>query len=127
LWEQTLFQSRQVHLDQLYRERNESELRGNKARSEIYSVESTSTYLTGERVDHENRIVELDAFRARSQNTKVRSMPVLPTAPVSPNMPLLVAIALVLGLAASTLSAFLLEYIRTARQRRLFGSPVFRG
>jgi uncharacterized protein involved in exopolysaccharide biosynthesis len=127
LWEQTLFQSRQVHLDQLYRERNESELRGSKARGEIYSVESTSTYLTGQRVDYENRIVELDAFRTRSQNTHVRSTAVLPSAPVSPNKMLLVAIALVLGLLGATLTAFLIEYVRTARQRRLFGSPLFPG
>jgi uncharacterized protein involved in exopolysaccharide biosynthesis len=127
LWEQTLFQSRQVQLDQLYRERNESDLRGSKARGEIYSVESTSTYLTGQRVDFENRIVELDAFRTRSQNTQVRSTAVLPTAPVSPNKPLLVAIALVLGLFGSTLIAFLVEYVRMARQRRLFGGPLFPG
>ncbi|MFZ5875350.1 MAG: Wzz/FepE/Etk N-terminal domain-containing protein [Nitrospirota bacterium] len=127
LWEQTLFQSRQVHLDQLYRERNESELRGAKARADIYSVESTATYLTGQRVDYENRIVELDAFRTRSQNTQVRSTPVLPTAPVAPNKTLLVAMALVLGLFGSILTAFLIEYVRTARQRRLFGGPVFRG
>jgi capsular polysaccharide biosynthesis protein len=127
LWEQTLFQSRQVQLDQLYRERNESELRGSKARAEIYSVESTATYLTGQRVDYENRIVELDAFRTRSQNTHVRSTAVLPSAPVSPNKMLLVAIALVLGLLGATLTAFLIEYVRTARQRRLFGSPLFPG
>jgi len=127
LWEQTLFQSRQVHLDQLYRERNESELRGSKARGEIYSVESTATYLTGQRVDYENRIVALDALRTRSQNTQVRSTAVLPTAPVSPDKTLLVAIGLVLGLLGSTLMAFLVEYVRVARQRRLFGGPLFPG
>jgi uncharacterized protein involved in exopolysaccharide biosynthesis len=83
--------------------------------------------LTGQRVDFENRIVELDAFRTRSQNTQVRSTAVLPTAPVSPNKPLLVAIALVLGLFGSTLIAFLVEYVRMARQRRLFGGPLFPG
>jgi LPS O-antigen subunit length determinant protein (WzzB/FepE family) len=111
----------------LYRERNESELRGSKARGEIYSVESTATYLTGQRVDYENRIVALDALRTRSQNTQVRSTAVLPTAPVSPDKTLLVAIGLVLGLLGSTLMAFLVEYVRVARQRRLFGGPLFPG
>jgi chromosome segregation ATPase len=73
LWEQTLFQSRQIHLDQLYRERNESEIRGREAQAGIYSVESTATFLAGQRADYENRIVELAAYRTRSENTKIRS------------------------------------------------------
>ena len=125
LWEQTLFQSRQIHLDELYRERNESELRGRKAQADIYGVESTATFLAGQRADYENRIVELAASRTRSENTKIRSAPVLPTIPVGPRRRLIVMTAGLLGAGGFVLAAFFLEYVRNARRRRLFGQPLF--
>ncbi len=125
LWEQTLFQSRQIHLDELYRERNESELRGRKAQADIYGVENTATLFAGQRADYENRIVELAASRTRSENTKIRSAPVLPTVHVGPRRRLIVMTAGLIGLFASAMVAFFVEYIRSARRRRLFGQPLF--
>ena len=125
LWEQTLFQSRQIHLDELYRERNESELRGRKAQADIYGVESTATFSAGQRADYENRIVELAASRTRSENTKIRSAPVLPTVPVGPRRSLTVALAALVGVFGFVMAAFFLEYVRSARRRRLFGQPLF--
>jgi len=125
LWEQTLFQSRQIHLDELYRERNESELRGRKAQADIYGVESTAAGLAGQRADYENRIVELAAYRTRSENTKIRSAPVLPTVPVGPRRSLTVALAALVGVFGFVMAAFFLEYVRSARRRRLFGQPLF--
>ena len=118
LWEQTLFQSRQIHLDELYRERNESELRGRKAQAEIYGVESAATGLVGQRSDYENRIVGLAASRTQSENTKVRSAPVLPTVPVGPRRLLTVALAALIGLFGFVMAAFFVEYVRNARRRR---------
>jgi uncharacterized protein involved in exopolysaccharide biosynthesis len=125
LWEQTLFQSRQIHLDKLYQERNESELRGRKAQADIYSVESTATFLASQRADYENRIVELAAYRTRSENTKVRSAPVLPDVPAGPRRTLIVALAAVVGLLGFTITAFFVEYLRSARRRRLYGRELF--
>jgi uncharacterized protein involved in exopolysaccharide biosynthesis len=125
LWEQTLFQSRQIHLDELYRERNESELRGRKAQADVYGVESTATGLAGQRADYENRIVELAASRTRSENTKIRSAPVLPTIPVGPRRGLIVMMAGLLGAGAFVLAAFFLEYVRNARRRRDFSREFF--
>jgi LPS O-antigen subunit length determinant protein (WzzB/FepE family) len=125
LWEQTLFQSRQIHLDELYRERNESELRGRKAQADGYGVESTATFLAVQRADYENRIVELAASRTRSENTKIRSAPVLPTVPVGPRRSLTVALAALVGVFGFVMVAFFLEYVRSARRRRLFGQPLF--
>lgn len=121
LWEQTLFQSRQIHLDDLYRERNESELRGRKAQTDMYGVESSLTLLAGQRADYENRIVELAAFRTRSENTKVRSAPVLPAVPVAPRRALIVTVAALAGLFAFLMAAFFVEYVQAARRRRLYG------
>lgn len=126
LWEQTLFQSRQIHLDELYQERNESELRGRKAQADIYSVESSATHLSGQRADYENRIVTLAAYRTRSENTKVRSAPVLPEVPAGPRRTLIVALAAMIGLFGFTVAAFLVEYVRSAKRRRLYGEDLFR-
>lgn len=125
LWEQTLFQSRQIHLDELYQERNESELRGRKAQADIYGVEGTATFLAGQRADYENRIVELAAYRTRSENTKVRSAPVLPDAPAGPRRTLIVALAGLVGLFGCTVAAFFVEYVRSAKRRRLYGEQLF--
>lgn len=127
LWEQTLFQSRQIHLDELYRERNESEIRGREAHTNIYSVESALTLMAGQRADYENRIVELAAYRTRSENTKVRSEPVLPSVPVGPRRVLVVVLAALAGLFGFTLLAFFTEYVRSARRRRLYGEQLFPG
>ncbi|MFZ5862153.1 MAG: Wzz/FepE/Etk N-terminal domain-containing protein [Nitrospirota bacterium] len=121
LWEQTLFQSRQVHLDELYRERNESELRSNATKTQMFGVEGTATGLAVQRGEYENRIAELTAYRTRSENTKVRSAPVLPSVPVGPQRRLIVGLGAVIGLVSFMLLAFFLEYVRTARERRLYG------
>lgn len=102
-------------------------MRGRKAQADIYSVESTLTFLAGQRADYENRIVELAAYRTRSENTKVRSEPVLPTAPVGPRRLLVVVLAALVGLFGFTLLAFFTEYIRSARRRRLYGEQLFPG
>lgn len=125
LWEQTLFQSRQMHLDELYRERNESELRGRKAQTDIYNVESALTLMAGQRADYENRIVELAASRTRSENTKVRSAPVLPTVPVGPRRLIGVVLAAMVGLLGFAVVAFFVEYIRGARRRLLYREELF--
>jgi len=125
LWEQTLFQSRQMHLDELYRERNESELRGRKAQTDIYAVDSGLTIMAGQRADYENRIVELSSSRTRSENTKVRSAPVVPTVPASPQRLMVVVLAAIAGLFAFTVLAFFIEYIRSARRRRLYREELF--
>ncbi len=125
LWEQTLFQSRQMHLDELYRERNESELRGRKAQTDIYNVEGALTLMAGQRADYENRIVELAAYRTRSENTKVRSAPVLPDVPAGPRRTLIVSLAGLVGLFGCTVAAFFVEYVRSAKQRRLYGEQLF--
>ncbi len=125
LWEQTLFQSRQIHLDELYRERNESELRGRKVQTDIYGAQNALTVLAGDRSDFENRIVELAAYRTRSENTKVRSAPVLPDVPAGPRRTLIVALAAMVGLLGFTMAAFLVEYVRSAKRRRLFGRELF--
>ncbi len=127
LWEQTLFQSRQIHLDELYRERNESEIRGREANTDIYNIENGLTIMAGQRADYENRIVELAAYRTRSENTKVRSAPVLPTVPVGPRRLLVVVLAALVGLFGFTLLAFFTEYMRSARRRRLYGEHLFPG
>lgn len=127
LWEQTLFQNRQIHLNELYRERNESELRAREAQTDMYNVENSLTLMASQRADYENRIVELAAYRTRSENTKVRSAPVLPAEPVGPRRALIVSVAALLGLFGFTLIAFFVEYVRSAKQRRLYGEQFFRG
>jgi uncharacterized protein involved in exopolysaccharide biosynthesis len=120
LWAQNLFQSMQIHLDELRRERNESELRSRGIQAEIYGVENTAANLAGQRMDHENRIVRLAGYRTRSENTKIRSAPVLPTTPVGPRIALNVAVAGLAGAMACVVAAFAIEYVRNARRRRLF-------
>ena len=120
LWAQNLFQSMQIHLDELRRERNESELRSRRIQTEIYGVENTATDLAGQRMDHENRIVRLAGYRTQSENTKIRSAPVLPATPVGPRIALNVAVAGLAGAMACVVAAFAIEYVRNARRRRLF-------
>jgi uncharacterized protein involved in exopolysaccharide biosynthesis len=100
-------------------------LRGGKARADIYGVESAATFLAGQQADYENRIVELAAYRTRSENTKVRSASVLPTEPVGPQRRLMVMLAAMGGLVGFTMVAFMVDNVRTARQRRLFGGQLF--
>jgi len=78
-----------------------------------------------QRMEYENRLVQLAVYRARSENTKIRSAPVLPTVPVGPRRGLIVMTAGLLGAGAFVLAAFFLEYVRNARRRRDFSREFF--
>jgi uncharacterized protein involved in exopolysaccharide biosynthesis len=72
----------------------------------------------------ENRIVQLAAYRTRSENTKVRSAPVLPPTPVAPRRVLNVLIAGAVGAMVFVLAAFFREYIENVRRRRLYAASL---
>jgi chromosome segregation ATPase len=124
LWMQNLFQNLQTHLDNTRTEQNRSELWLRKSRTDLYDVENDLALLDDQRADFENRVVQLAAYRTRSENTKVRSAPVLPGTPVAPRMRLNVLIAGVVGMMVFVMAAFFREYLHQARRRRLFASDL---
>jgi capsular polysaccharide biosynthesis protein len=124
LWMQNLFQNLQTHLDNTRTEQNRSELWLRKSRTDLYDVENDLALLDDQRADFENRVVQLAAYRTRSENTKVRSAPVVPATPVAPRMVLNVLIAGVVGVMVFVMAAFFREYLHHARRRRLFASNL---
>lgn len=68
-------------------------------------------------LDLQAELVQLAGYRARVENTTVRSAPLLPSEPVGPRTSLYIVLAGMLGLMASVLAAFLVDYVRGARRR----------
>jgi uncharacterized protein involved in exopolysaccharide biosynthesis len=114
---QGLFQSLEIHLNDLKVEENASYVRTREWQTQIYDLEMNVASLNERTTDFQNGIVQLAGYRARAENTKMRSEPILPTMPVGPKRTLNIAVAGIVGFMVFVLLAFLREYLQNARRR----------
>lgn len=73
----------------------------------------------------QQQLVGLAGYRARSDSTKIRTAPVLPTVPIAPQIRSNIAVAATLAAVFTILAAFLIEYVRGVRRRRLLNPSLF--
>ncbi len=114
-----VLQNLDAHLSDLKVERNSSRLRTQEWEGQIRDLERERVGLGDRMADLQTGLAQLTADRARLDNTRLRSEPVLPTNPVGTGVKRKVAVAGLVGAMAVIVLAFFLEYIRNARRRLL--------
>ncbi len=114
---QESLKNQETQLTGLYREMNDILIRNKDREKQIHDLETQSSVLDSQNEDLRANGARLQQYKDMSENTKIRSTPVVPDQPIGPRVLLNTGIGGISGLILLPLLSFFLEYLEQARAR----------
>lgn len=102
-----------------------AELQQTGWRGQVRDIETRLAAAEQRGAELQQQLVGLAGYRARSDSTRIRTAPILPTVPIAPRVGTIVGLSGMLGVVTTILAAFLIEYVRGVRRRRLLNPSLF--
>jgi uncharacterized protein involved in exopolysaccharide biosynthesis len=119
---QESLKNQEMQLTGLYREMNDILIRNKDREKQIHDLETQSSVLDSQNEDLRANGARLQQYKDMSENTKIRSAPVVPDQSIGPTVLLNTVIGGISGLILLPLLSFFLEYLEQARKAKKPGS-----